>query len=152
MATDMNILKMLRWRYDHLLHPSEIVDEKMLKILMVPPARAQKQSIIIQDVTHEVNTRAKVQADERRNLVEQRRKGTNERRNLDEQRRKTFAEETEEMNQLNDSLLEKVSRGLYVYIDFGMGQKQLELEMTDVNLLMTKKALISNTIMYIAQL
>ena len=84
-----------------MLHPSEIVDEKMLKILMVPPARAQKQSIIIQDVTHEVNTRAKVQADERRNL--------------DEQRRKTFAEETEEMNQLNDSLLEKVSRGLYVY-------------------------------------
>ena len=35
-----------------------------------------------------------------------------------------------------------VYRGLYVYIDFEMGQKQLELEMTDINLLMTKKALI----------
>ena len=145
MASDMNTLKMLRWRYDKLLHPSDFVDEKMLNILMIPPARAPKQNIVIQDVTHDVQTRAKVKADERRKAEENR-------RTVDDDPMKTFLEETEDMNEVNDNLLGKVSRGIYVYIDFQSGQKQIELEMKDIRLLTDKKALISDTIMYTAQL
>ncbi|MCO5551244.1 hypothetical protein L7F22_004743 [Adiantum nelumboides] len=47
--------------------------------------------------------------------------------------------------------LAKITRGLYAFIDFESGEKQLELEMADLKILMDKQALISNTIMYVAQ-
>ena len=52
---------------------------------------------------------------------------------------------------MNDAELQKVTRGLYVYVDFESGQRQLELEMVDLKILLHKHALVSDTIMYICQ-
>ena len=52
---------------------------------------------------------------------------------------------------MNDVELQKVTRGLFVYVDFESGQRKLELEMVDVKILLDNHALVSDTNMYICQ-
>ncbi|MCO5551245.1 hypothetical protein L7F22_004744 [Adiantum nelumboides] len=42
MMSNINTLKRVRWSYDKLLHPSDIVDKKMMEILMIPLREPQK--------------------------------------------------------------------------------------------------------------
>ena len=151
MVHDMNTLKRVRWRYDKLLHPSEIMDQKMREILLIPPAREPKDTIKIEEITHEVNTRARSQAEERRKAEDDQRKERQRREEEKTNSTQRYIEETEELEQINDAELQKVTRGLYIFIEFESGQRQLELEMTDVKALLDKKSLISDTIMYISQ-
>ena len=53
------------------------------------------------------------------------------------------------INLENNTVLQKIMRGLYVFIDFASGQRQLELEMPDVRLLLDEQSLISDSIMYV---
>ena len=151
MVQDVGTLKRVRWRYDKLLHPSEIMDEKMKDILMVPPTRAPKDTIKIVEVTHDVNTRAKAQTEERHKEMEEQRK-TKEKRNRDSKDAlQRYIDETKMINLENNTVLQKIMRGLYVFIDFASGQRQLELEMQDVRLLLDEQSLISDSIMYVGQ-
>ena len=151
MVQDVGTLKRVRWRYDKLLHPSEIMDEKMKDILMVPPSRAPKDTIKIVEVTHDVNTRAKAQTEERHKEMEKQRK-TKEKRNRDSKDAlQRYIDETKMINLENNTVLQKIMRGLYVFIDFASGQRQLELEMQDVRLLLDEQSLISDSIMYVGQ-
>ena len=64
------------------------------------------------DVTHEVNTREKAKADERRKQMEEERKGAKRRGKEEKLALVTYNEETEALNKMNDAELQKVTRGL----------------------------------------
>ena len=53
MIRDTNSLNMLRHRMNMLVHPIDFVDKKMRDILMVPPARKPKDTIVITEITEE---------------------------------------------------------------------------------------------------
>ena len=64
MIKDANTLNMLRHRMNMLVHPVDFVDKRMRDILMVPPTRKPKDSVVIIEITdedlHERDTRANV--------------------------------------------------------------------------------------------
>lgn len=51
MIKDANTLNMLRHRMNMLVHPIDFVDKRMRDILMVPPARKPKDSVVITEIT-----------------------------------------------------------------------------------------------------
>lgn len=150
MDKDSNTLKRLRWRYDKLLHPTDILDTKMREILMIPSYQKSNDAVKVVDVTHDVNTRLRAENEARMQAEQEATKMEDSQRLTKQQHKKSYIEESAEIDNQNIEYLRSLQSVLSVVIPLEDGERQLTLDKSDIATLMDREAHISDSIIYVA--
>ena len=143
MDKDSCTVKRMRWRYDKLLEPTAFIDKKMKDLLVIPPVRRGKDKVKIEDVTHNVNTRAKARFEEGEKLKQEA-----QRRDEVVEEDRDYLQCTLQLSIQNMADLRRFRTGCYVCLPFYTGERSLSLDRGDIDILKTPGTELNDTIVY----